>query len=82
MARLAGFRLEYRWADWDQSPFTAKSALCLIRVQPQPQRAEDSLDGFQGCPGLCRAAAQHHAVIGIAHQLADASRGKLAVQDV
>ena len=26
MARLAGFRLEHRWADWDQSPFTAKSA--------------------------------------------------------
>lgn len=25
MARLAGFRLESRWADWDQSPFTADS---------------------------------------------------------
>ena len=26
MARLAGFRLEHRWAGWDRSPFTAKSA--------------------------------------------------------
>jgi SAM-dependent methyltransferase len=26
MARLAGFRLEDRWADWDRSPFTADSA--------------------------------------------------------
>jgi SAM-dependent methyltransferase len=26
MARLAGFRLEHRWADWDRSPFTAGSA--------------------------------------------------------
>jgi SAM-dependent methyltransferase len=26
MARLAGFRLEHRWAGWDRSPFTAESA--------------------------------------------------------
>ena len=26
MARLAGLRLEHRWADWDRSPFTAQSA--------------------------------------------------------
>ena len=26
MARLAGFRLEYRWAHWDRTPFTAQSA--------------------------------------------------------
>ena len=26
MARLAGFRLEHRWADWSRSPFTAGSA--------------------------------------------------------
>jgi hypothetical protein len=25
MARLAGFRLEYRWAGWDKSPFTSDS---------------------------------------------------------
>jgi SAM-dependent methyltransferase len=25
MARLAGFHLESRWADWDRSPFTAES---------------------------------------------------------
>jgi SAM-dependent methyltransferase len=25
MARLAGLRLEHRWADWDRSPFTADS---------------------------------------------------------
>jgi SAM-dependent methyltransferase len=25
MARLAGLRLEHRWADWDRSPFTATS---------------------------------------------------------
>jgi SAM-dependent methyltransferase len=25
MARLAGFELEHRWADWDRSPFTAES---------------------------------------------------------
>ena len=25
MARLAGMRLEHRWADWDRSPFTARS---------------------------------------------------------
>ncbi len=25
MARLAGMRLEHRWADWDRSPFTADS---------------------------------------------------------
>ncbi len=56
--------------------------LRLIRVQPQPQRAEDLLHGVQRRPGLRRAAAQHHAVIGVAHQLAHASRGELAVQDV
>jgi hypothetical protein len=26
MARLAGLRLEHRWAGWDRSPFTADSA--------------------------------------------------------
>jgi hypothetical protein len=26
MARLADFRLEHRWADWNRSPFTAQSA--------------------------------------------------------
>jgi SAM-dependent methyltransferase len=26
MARLAGFRLEHRWSDWNRSPFTADSA--------------------------------------------------------
>lgn len=26
MARLAGFHLESRWADWDQAPFTAESS--------------------------------------------------------
>jgi hypothetical protein len=26
MARLAGFRLEHRWAGWDRAPFTARSA--------------------------------------------------------
>ena len=26
MARLADFRLEHRWAGWDRSPFTGKSA--------------------------------------------------------
>ena len=25
MARLAGFRLEHRWAGWDQAPFTSDS---------------------------------------------------------
>jgi hypothetical protein len=25
MARLAGFRLRDRWADWDRAPFTAQS---------------------------------------------------------
>jgi SAM-dependent methyltransferase len=25
MARLAGFQLEFRWASWDQTPFTAES---------------------------------------------------------
>ena len=25
MARIAGLRLEHRWADWDRSPFTAES---------------------------------------------------------
>jgi len=54
----------------------------LVRVQPQPQRREDVPHRFQGRPGLRRAAAQHHAVIGVAHQLADAARGELAVQDV
>jgi hypothetical protein len=26
MARLAGFRLEERWADWHKQPFTGSSA--------------------------------------------------------
>ena len=26
MARLAGMRLEHRWAGWDRSPFTATSS--------------------------------------------------------
>jgi hypothetical protein len=25
MGRLAGFRLEHRWAGWDKAPFTAAS---------------------------------------------------------
>ena len=26
MARIAGMRLEHRWAGWDRGPFTATSA--------------------------------------------------------
>jgi len=25
MARIAGLRLRYRWADWDRTPFTGDS---------------------------------------------------------
>jgi hypothetical protein len=25
MARIAGFRLEHRWAGWDRAPFTGSS---------------------------------------------------------
>ena len=54
----------------------------LVRVQPQPQAAEDLSHGVQGRPGLRRAAAQHHAVIGVAHQFTHVPAGQLAVQDV
>jgi SAM-dependent methyltransferase len=36
MARLAGFRLEHRWADWDRSPFTAEST-SQIAVYEKPE---------------------------------------------
>jgi len=42
--------------------------LRFIRVQPQPQVAEDLSHGVQGRLGLRRAAAQHHAVIGVAER--------------
>ena len=56
--------------------------LRLIRVQLQPQRRQDLADRVQGRPGLCRAAAQHHAVIGVTHQLTQTAPGELSVQDV
>jgi hypothetical protein len=36
MARLAGFRLEHRWADWHRSPFTADSASQVAVYQTIP----------------------------------------------
>lgn len=56
--------------------------LRLVRMQPQPQPGEDLPHRVQGRPGLCHAAAQHHTVIGVAHQLTHAPRGQLAIQDV
>ena len=47
--------------------------LRLIRMQLQPQRREDLTDRAQGRPGLRRAAAQHHAVVGVARQLTQAA---------
>jgi SAM-dependent methyltransferase len=36
MARMAGFRLQARWADWNKSPFLATSAsqIAVYRTQP------------------------------------------------
>jgi len=56
--------------------------LRLIRVQLQSQRREDLADRVQGRPGLRRAAAQHHAIIGVPHQLPQPAPGELGVQDV
>ena len=36
----------------------------------------------QGVPGLCRTAAQHHTVIGVAHQLPHPAGGQLGVEHV
>ena len=36
MARLAGFRLEHRWAGWDRSPFTADSTSQVAVYQKNP----------------------------------------------
>jgi hypothetical protein len=36
MARLAGLRLEHRWAGWDRSPFTADSASQVAVYRKQP----------------------------------------------
>jgi hypothetical protein len=62
--------------------FPQVNYLRLTRVQPQPQPAEDLSHGAQGRLGPRLAAAQHHAVIGIAHQLTHVPAGELAVQDV
>ena len=37
MGRLAGFRLEHRWAGWDQAPFTAASTsqVAVYRLLPR-----------------------------------------------
>src|SRR4029077_19990707 len=43
--------------------------LRLIRMQPQPQPGQNLLDRGQSVLGLCRAAAQHHTIVGVAHQL-------------
>ena len=37
MGRLAGFRLEHRWAGWDKSPFTAASTSQVAVYQKVPQ---------------------------------------------
>ena len=36
MARIAGFRLEHRWAGWDKSPFTGSSTSQVAVYQKQP----------------------------------------------
>ena len=36
MARLAGLRLEHRWAGWDRAPFTADSASQVAVYRKQP----------------------------------------------
>ena len=36
MARLAGLRLEHRWAGWDRSPFAADSASQVAVYRKQP----------------------------------------------
>jgi hypothetical protein len=37
MGRLAGFRLEHRWAGWDKAPFTAASTsqVAVYRLLPR-----------------------------------------------
>ena len=37
MGRLAGFRLEHRWAGWDKSPFTAASTSQVAVYEKMPQ---------------------------------------------
>ena len=49
--------------------------LRLIRMQPQPQRRQNFFDRRQGVLGLCRRTAQHHPVIGVAHQLTHPAGG-------
>lgn len=39
MARLAGFELESRWADWDRSPFTAESGSHISTYRLPPKSA-------------------------------------------
>jgi SAM-dependent methyltransferase len=36
MARLTGFRLEHRWADWNRAPFTADSTSQVVVYQKNP----------------------------------------------
>jgi SAM-dependent methyltransferase len=36
MSRLAGFRLEHRWAGWDKAPFTAASTSQVAVYQKRP----------------------------------------------
>jgi SAM-dependent methyltransferase len=47
MARLAGFALEDRYADWDRSPFTADSP-SHVSVYRLPARRTPDLDGIPG----------------------------------
>ena len=54
--------------------------LRLVRMQPQPQRRQDLSHRRQGVLSLCRAAAQHHTVIGVTHQLTHIHAGKFGVE--
>jgi hypothetical protein len=36
MARIAGFRLQVRWAGWDKSPFTSDSLSQVAVFEREP----------------------------------------------
>ena len=49
-------------------------------MQPQPQRRQDFSHRIQGCARLSRRTAQHHTIIGVAHQLTHPTGGQFGVE--
>ena len=62
--------------------FPEVNDLRLVRVQLQPEIGENVSHRVQSRPGLPLTTAEHHTIVGVAHQLTHLPRGEPGVQDV